>query len=73
MAWFGIGVFELLIVAVMLGVPFVVAVIVLIVVLNKRNQLAASGNLVPCPDCHQAVSRRAQTCPHCGCPLTSKP
>lgn len=25
--------------------------------------------LQPCPDCGQAVSRRASQCPHCGCPV----
>ena len=28
-------------------------------------------NLVPCPDCFQPISKRAQVCPHCGAPLSS--
>lgn len=27
-------------------------------------------NLVPCPDCFQPISRRAQICPHCGAPIS---
>lgn len=27
------------------------------------------GNLRPCPDCGQDISKKAQTCIHCGCPV----
>lgn len=27
------------------------------------------ANLQPCPDCRREVSRRAECCPHCGCPI----
>ena len=62
------GIFELLIIGVMLGVPILVAVVAM-TASNKRKQSLDSGNLVPCPDCHHGVSTRAQTCPHCGAPL----
>ena len=26
-------------------------------------------NLIYCPDCNASVSKRAVTCPHCGCPI----
>ena len=29
----------------------------------------ASTALVPCPDCGHAVSKRAEACPSCACPL----
>lgn len=29
------------------------------------------GKLMDCPDCGKQVSRRAQVCIHCGCPLSS--
>lgn len=28
--------------------------------------------LTECPDCNQNVSKRAETCPNCGCPLKAK-
>ncbi|MEI6536851.1 MAG: hypothetical protein WCN98_16010 [Verrucomicrobiaceae bacterium] len=33
--------------------------------------LVAAGNakLIDCPDCGKSVSRRAEQCPHCGCPF----
>lgn len=34
-----------------------------------KNALLNS-NLVICPDCNNSVSRRAKTCPHCGCPIS---
>ena len=33
---------------------------------------ANNANLMGCPDCGQAVSRRAASCPRCGRPLTPK-
>jgi hypothetical protein len=64
------GLFELLIIAVLV-IPAVVAAVALFVVSrSKRNQpYHDPGNLVPCPDCQGGVSMRAQTCPHCGAPL----
>jgi len=34
-----------------------------------RQHPGRGPNLVACPDCDLPVSRRAATCPHCGCPL----
>ena len=33
----------------------------------------ANPNLRPCPDCDAMVSRRAESCPQCGAPLTEPP
>lgn len=63
------GHFELLIIAVVFGIPIVAAVIVIFLVTNKKRQAPAANNLTPCPDCNGAVSVRAQTCPQCGAPL----
>ncbi len=63
------GIFEMLIVGVLIGVPMLVAIVVLFTTLGRRNQVISNPNLKPCPDCHNAVSLRAQCCPHCGCPL----
>ena len=30
-------------------------------------------NLQPCPDCGREVSKRAASCPNCGCPLNAPP
>ncbi len=35
----------------------------------RRSQPPSSGSLQPCPDCDKEVSKRAESCPHCGCPL----
>lgn len=44
---------------------------------NHTFQLVAepqSQNLMKCPDCNREISRRAESCPHCGAPLkTAKP
>lgn len=34
-------------------------------------EITSKGRLRPCPDCGQEVSRRAVSCPHCGCPLAT--
>ena len=62
------GIFELLIIGVVVIVPIVVAVSI-VVATSRRNRLPGSSTLAPCPDCNHAVSIRAQTCPHCGAPL----
>jgi len=33
------------------------------------NNHANASLLIECPDCGNAVSRRAETCPKCGCPI----
>ena len=62
------GIFELLILAVVVGVPILIAILVIIVATNRKHP-TISGNLTPCPDCNGPVSVRAHTCPHCGAPL----
>lgn len=32
---------------------------------------AENPNLIPCPDCFEPVSKRAQVCPHCGATLSN--
>ncbi len=29
--------------------------------------------LISCPECKKEVSDKAESCPHCGCPLSAKP
>jgi len=36
--------------------------------LSSSNSL--DSKLIACPDCGKQVSRRAPSCPHCGCPVT---
>jgi GYF domain 2 len=31
--------------------------------------VASNSKLIDCPDCGKSVSRRAEQCPHCGCPI----
>ena len=62
------GIFELLVIGVVVIVPIVVAVSVVFAT-SRRNRLPEANALAPCPDCNHAVSIRAQTCPHCGAPL----
>ena len=35
----------------------------------QREQELKTSNLITCPDCNGSVSKRASTCPHCGCPI----
>jgi hypothetical protein len=37
--------------------------------LESVARTMASNTLVPCPDCGHLVSRAAETCPLCACPL----
>jgi len=36
-----------------------------------QNELP-NNNLLTCPECGQMVSRRADACPNCGCPISEK-
>jgi len=38
---------------------------------NRRRNFVEEGRLVECPDCGGSVSRRAASCPRCGCPVAS--
>lgn len=38
---------------------------------EKTNNIEKS-NLIKCPDCGREVSRRAEKCPNCGCPVEKK-
>ena len=29
--------------------------------------------LIPCPECKREISDRAESCPHCGCPISKQP
>ena len=73
LAVFGLGMQEILIFLVMLGVFVAALVIVIIAVLamqkkSKQGNAQGNPNLVACVDCGGAVSRLAESCPHCGRP-----
>jgi hypothetical protein len=71
MAGFGIGIFELIIIGVIVLIPLAIVIGVLLASLaaGKRTR-PMNPNLIPCPDCGRLVSLRAKACPQCGCPLT---
>lgn len=80
-AMFGLGIIELVIIAVVLlflvGVPIVV--VCATVGVSRRSAPptahygdAPSPNLMTCPDCGHDVSRRAESCPNCGAPVAGK-
>ena len=69
------GLIEMLIIGLMCLGP-VVAAIVAIVVISRKGGSSLNATPPPsnvrltvCPDCSQSVSARAESCPHCGCPL----
>lgn len=47
-----------------LRLHFVIAAALLLTARTVSN----ATNLMPCPDCEGMISRRADMCPHCGCP-----
>ncbi len=63
---FLIGPTEILVLAVLCGIPLL-AVIVLLVLLAARKP---NPNLTRCPDCGRMVSLRAPACPGCGAPFS---
>lgn len=65
------GLLELLIIGLFLGVPSLIAAIVVFLAMRRRTVIppAVNPRLTPCPDCQQTVSRLAANCPHCGRPL----
>ncbi len=72
------GPMELILIAMMLGTPVLVVVLILFVIKKgvenatrkNRDQYANNPNLFPCPDCGRYVSRLAPSCPQCGRALT---
>ncbi|MCL4192667.1 MAG: hypothetical protein KJZ87_13125 [Thermoguttaceae bacterium] len=38
-------------------------------VVNAPVPDSPDPRLTPCPDCGKAISKRADQCPHCGCPM----
>lgn len=36
----------------------------------EKISSGVTSNLISCPDCGYKVSKRAEKCPHCGCPLS---
>jgi hypothetical protein len=70
---FGIGPWELVIIALTLLIlisPAVIAVVVMLAVSrSSASSMPANPNLTPCPDCGNRVSRQATACPRCGRPL----
>ena len=64
------GMLELLILGGVIGIPVVIAIVVLVSTLGKnKGPVGSNPNLKPCPDCFNSVSLRAECCPHCGRPL----
>ena len=55
----------------------VVGAIVLSVVLSRNKNTGQydhdNPNLIPCPDCGHFISRKARSCPQCGCPVNLPP
>lgn len=37
--------------------------------LQERREGRVEQTLFPCPDCQKRISRKASSCPHCGCPI----
>jgi hypothetical protein len=66
------GPLELLIIGVIVLIT-VVALVVIILGLLLAAKIGPfrkhNSNLRPCGDCGARVSRRATSCPHCGCPV----
>ena len=50
----------------LVGVAFVVAACVAVVVIANQRRQQDNPNLRPCPDCGHFISVRAATCPKCG-------
>jgi hypothetical protein len=59
---FGIGLVELLIVAVMLLAPLVLVGVLVVVGLRRRDSVGAA----PCPGCNRSIPPYSESCPHCG-------
>ena len=66
----GIGLFELIIIAVIVLVPVVIGIAFLVAVLSGRAAKRSNPNLTLCPDCGRQISKRASSCPHCGGPVS---
>jgi hypothetical protein len=56
------GIFELLILFMMCGLPVIVVLIVLLVLKPWKRK----GEFWPCPDCGHPVPVVSKTCPQCG-------
>ena len=71
-ALFGIGIFELLLILLVLamGVGSIVVALVVAGVIGKSKQ---KQNLIQCPDCQRMISPSAKVCPHCGRPAEATP
>lgn len=65
---FGIGIQEMLILLILLGlmVAPVVGVIIVVFAVQRSRRNGIAADLRPCPDCGGTVSVYAPGCPHCG-------
>ena len=39
---------------------------------TSKSKTVSEVRLTKCPDCNKQISKRAQMCPHCGCPVNIK-
>jgi len=62
------GPFELIIILFILALPVAIGIGVFVLV-RMTSSSRRGGNLIPCPDCGQMVSRLAVSCPRCGRPF----
>jgi hypothetical protein len=68
-AFFVPGLFELIIIACILGFPLLVIGTVLSTQRRTGVDHSENPNLRPCSDCGHPISVRAHTCPQCGGPV----
>jgi hypothetical protein len=71
---FGIGFWELIILGLFCLLPMAAGVVVLVVLMQKKNPASSASTgvvLTPCPDCGRKLSPQATTCPQCGRPLAA--
>lgn len=73
---FGIGLQELIVLLVVLGMTVALPVIVIVGVVmlvrrSNRHTAMQNPNIDKCRDCGGMVSVHAHACPHCGCVRSS--
>lgn len=73
---FGIGIHEIIILLVILGMmaaPVMIVIAIIFYVWRSQSKVAASNtDLSRCRDCGGTVLQRAMNCPHCGHPMAAR-